>query len=337
MFSLRKHINRIDDLESLFRESLASLRAVVESVAEHAPRATRELLEEHRKHLKKLSGELTSAPSCEVLTGARDRLDQELKLYGKKVDQHIRRQERDAKEIMAIVAMMAESMASREKKYGVRFRGIARNLNLLATATDLAEIRRKLGEQVAQMDQYVDDMQRDTQDAVARLQQEMPKRGLGPCAEEGSDAVTSLLGRKEAQALIEARTKIGLRFCVAHFFLRRFPEIGETWGPGAAEAVLREFARRLLELFRSSDVVCRWGEDEFVAIADARLPELAGRAAEMEKRLSGTYLVVVRGERLQIQVACGLGIAEHIPPETADQMLARVQDQMGRLRMTSSA
>ena len=48
--------------------------------------------------------------------------------------------------------------------------------------------------------------------------------------------------------------------------LDRFKPVNDTYGHEAGDAVLKEVARRLLQLLRQSDLVCRQGGDEFVIL-----------------------------------------------------------------------
>ncbi len=66
--------------------------------------------------------------------------------------------------------------------------------------------------------------------------------------------------------------------------LDHFKKINDQHGHAAGDAVLVQFADRLREVFRGSDIVVRWGGEEFLALARGsprdRAGELAGRVLE---------------------------------------------------------
>jgi GGDEF domain-containing protein len=87
------------------------------------------------------------------------------------------------------------------------------------------------------------------------------------------DPLTGLYNRRffdESLAQnIETARRYNRGLCLVLFDLDRFKEVNDTLGHEAGDAVLKTFARLLLETARKADIVCRIGGDEFAAI----LPE----------------------------------------------------------------
>jgi GGDEF domain-containing protein len=325
--SLHRFMNQIDDLETRFSEALASYKAALDSLAEHAPAALKALLEDFRKELRKLRTGLGSTPNGAALTDVRKDLDGALKAYGRAVEQHTRRHEEEAKQVMAMLAVMAESIAGQEKQYNVRFRGIAKKLRLLITSQDLSEIRQKLSAEVSQLEKYVEDMSRDTQAALERVQTELATVRRRPEAADrwanlAVDPVTSLPGRAQGQVAIDTRMRSHTRFCVGRFVVLGFANIRERHGREPSDGVAQAFASRLRAQFREQDIICRWDEDEFVVIVDCQLPELAGRVTEIERALSGLY------DGVGIAASCAGGAIEPFRGESSAQMLDRLRQAM---------
>ena len=84
-----------------------------------------------------------------------------------------------------------------------------------------------------------------------------------------------------------------------------FKHINDTWGHGAGDAVLKEVAASLRTILRETDMIVRWGGEEFLAFLPAvpreRLDEVARRL------LTGiaAHAVEYQGHRLSVKVSIG--------------------------------
>ena len=119
-----------------------------------------------------------------------------------------------------------------------------------------------------------------------------------------------------------------------------FKEINDTCGHAAGDAALMQTARILVDAVRGSDVVCRYGGDEFLVLT----PEtnLEGVAALGEKiRLTAASRLFGDGERV-FELTLSIGAAELLPDESSHEMLARADTalynakQAGRNRIASA-
>lgn len=316
------------DLLTLLEAALRSYAATLESLAAHGPDTPKSLKDDYGHHFRKIREELVhSAPNERLLEDTHKRADAQLRGYGKALEKHVRQHEKDAKEVMTLVASMAESIASQEKQYNVRFKGIAKKLRLLTTAHDIGEIRRRLAEEVGQLEKYAEDMTRDTRVALDRVNTDLlaicARHNPSPWLDREADPLTRLPGRPEALDVMENRQRIQATFCVARFSIARYARLSEQYRNGAAAAVVAEFASRLRAAIPEA-VVCRWSESEFIAIADCRLPELAARVSELEAILTGEYAVPGLGRPLAVE--CLSGAIQPFRGESVDQMMARLEE-----------
>jgi diguanylate cyclase (GGDEF)-like protein/PAS domain S-box-containing protein len=125
------------------------------------------------------------------------------------------------------------------------------------------------------------------------------------------DSLTSLSNRRSYEERLEESIKRARRsgLGLALFFLDidHFKRINDTLGHAAGDAVLSEFARRLQESVRATDVACRLAGDEFTIIAEGlRSPAEAELIAR--KVLGAFASPVAAGDQL-IQVGTSIGIA----------------------------
>lgn len=104
--------------------------------------------------------------------------------------------------------------------------------------------------------------------------------------------------------------------------------INERFGYAAGDETLRAVADALRETTRSSDLVARFGVDEFaVLLVDAG----PGEAGRLVPRVSEKLLELTARRGLAVPLQCRVGSAfREVPPENADELLAEVEEDMRR-------
>jgi diguanylate cyclase (GGDEF)-like protein len=96
-------------------------------------------------------------------------------------------------------------------------------------------------------------------------------------------------------------------------------QINETFGRPAGDDLLREIAGELREGLRTSDILFRYGGDEFAMI----LPDTNVATAYLagERLRAAIAAVQVQGQTISASV----GIADHSPGRTAEELIARAE------------
>lgn len=137
--------------------------------------------------------------------------------------------------------------------------------------------------------------------------------------------------------------RMGKTVVVAMVDIDHFKLLNDTYGHTAADAVLREWSELLKVKFRGSDIVCRYGGEEFVII----LPDISPDDARqrLEQLRSDLARMVVREEGHLIQsVTVSIGVA-YFPVhgrnsqsllQAADHAMYRAKE-MGRNRIEVAA
>ena len=139
------------------------------------------------------------------------------------------------------------------------------------------------------------------------------------------DELTGLLNRRRMQELLEQELlraqRSGRGFCLALLDLDHFKRINDGHGHSAGDAVLRAFAPAALGAIRASDVLARWGGEEFVLLlTETELPAARGGAERLREQVAA--LSVPLGER-RIGVTVSIGLTAHRPGESLAQLLER--------------
>src|SRR5919112_2537842 len=140
-----------------------------------------------------------------------------------------------------------------------------------------------------------------------------------------TDALTGLLNRYGLQRALQRELSDARRYARALSCLLLdidfFKSVNDTHGHAAGDAALMQAARVLTESVRGSDVVCRYGGEEFLVLA----PETDARGAHSlaEKiRLAVSSRLFGDGGRA-FALTLSAGVAELRPGESGNDMIAR--------------
>ena len=130
--------------------------------------------------------------------------------------------------------------------------------------------------------------------------------------------------------------------CVLLFDIDHFKAVNDTYGHGAGDEVLRDFADRLRQGVRGIDLVARYGGEEFVLV----MPETdASFAASVAERLRSDVEKVRFRTRAgaRIPVTVSIGLAEWQHADSAEALIGRADEALyrakraGRNRVVASA
>ena len=144
-----------------------------------------------------------------------------------------------------------------------------------------------------------------------------------------TDTLTGIANRRRfdeqlAQAMARAQAAQAT-MALAYLDIDRFKAINDSLGHQAGDAVLKEFAQRLLRSVRASDLVARLAGDEFVIIFEG-----VRSAAEM-RQIGAKIVAAVRLPFVlaggPLSVTTSIGIAIHREGELTPEQLLNLADQ----------
>ena len=132
------------------------------------------------------------------------------------------------------------------------------------------------------------------------------------------------------QTLKEARRK-KMIFSVILFDIDDFKQVNDHFGHLSGDEVLKNIATLTIGCIRESDMLCRWGGEEFlVLLKDCDLTNALDMAEKIRKTVKDTT-ISYKGEVIQTTVS--LGVAQYRPTDEQDILLSRVDDALYRAKM----
>jgi diguanylate cyclase (GGDEF)-like protein/hemerythrin-like metal-binding protein len=141
------------------------------------------------------------------------------------------------------------------------------------------------------------------------------------------DSLTGLWNRRFYDATLPSEVarseRYGQPISLLVIDVDRFKSINDTWGHAVGDLALQSVARILSQRCRSSDVVMRWGGDEFAVLATfCSWRNAAALAQDLCKRVEAAELAPGVGTTLSI------GVAQYIPGQSTKTWFDRVDAQL---------
>ncbi len=141
-----------------------------------------------------------------------------------------------------------------------------------------------------------------------------------------TDTLTGLFNRRhffyQAEALVVRAQRYGSPLSAVMIDLDHFKEINDTFGHSAGDHVLREVARALSAALRKSDLIGRYGGEEFcVLLPEIDLEEGRAAAERLRQEVFNLQIPTLKGTA---SITASLGVASlNLHGETLDQLLQR--------------
>ena len=318
-------------LEQLLDTAMDSYRAALVAMGKCGVQACPPLGEDLQQALWNLHQRLSSDASPLVLSETEQRVGQELQQFGKRASDYYKQKANDVREIMTIIARMAQAVTDRDQRYVNHFNELSEQLHAIADLEDLTNIRKSIGQQAIELKSSINRMAQDGQQTVAQLRSELSEyqSRLEEAEKLASvDTLTGLHNRLRVERQIQLRVEQAQPFCVIVFDLNGFKQINDLHGHLAGDEVLKQFATELRSFFRSTDAVGRWGGDEFMVVMDGGLNEAKSRIDKIREWVYGDYTFQVEGKSRQVSVSAAVGMAAWKLGETAKQVFGRADAAM---------
>jgi len=114
--------------------------------------------------------------------------------------------------------------------------------------------------------------------------------------------------------------------------------VNDRYGHAQGDLLLKSVAREVKNLVRASDVVCRWGGDEFVVLLrNTALAHAEERAAAIQKYAFGEFLLNLGERKIRVRVSASVGAAQYRQGESAFDFFERADQLMYEMKSRDRA
>jgi diguanylate cyclase (GGDEF)-like protein len=148
------------------------------------------------------------------------------------------------------------------------------------------------------------------------------------------DTLTGLLNRNAFDVILDQTIRESRRndidISIIWFDIDHFKRVNDTYGHMAGDAMLKLISQRCVENLRESDIICRWGGEEFIILLkECGLDNAFAMSEELRVIVSGSTL---QYEGNEISVSTSLGVAHYSTQEKKTEFLTRADKAMYRAK-----
>lgn len=146
-----------------------------------------------------------------------------------------------------------------------------------------------------------------------------------------TDSLTGIFNRRKFNEILQDEINRCQRYhrplALIIFDIDLFKQINDTYGHQVGDAVLRDLAQTVRANIRGTNILARWGGEEFMVVAPETNIAAAGCLAEKIRRLVDGHTFADAGN-----VTISLGVTAYAPPDTPDSMMMRVDNALYRAK-----
>ena len=286
---------------------------------------------ELKQQLDDLNRNLCVDANCETLVATDRKVQEQLQGWGRRTARHYQQKSDEVKELLIVMAHMAESVGARDQRCAGQINEVTARLTAIVSLDNLTEIRSSIERSAAELKTSIERMTTEGRAAIDRLREQvLTYRTKLEEAEEiaSRDALTGLRNRLCVESLIERQIGAGVTFCVAIVDIDGFKRVNDEHGHLTGDELLKQFAAELVSACRSTDVIGRWGGDEFIIVLECGFPEANAQIKRLSNWVCGNYTIPGNPSTQKLRVDASIGLAEHISDEAMKDLLARADAAM---------
>ena len=279
-----------------------------------------------RRNLERATEPLEKEPTPALIQETKAQVEQHLQLWGEQTAKYLGQRMGDVKEILLTLGRVSESIAERDRHYGTQFGEFTKHFQSLANLDDLPQLRAAVIRGATELRSCVTKMEVDSRESMAALRTKVSvyQEKLEEAERRASrDPLTGLDNRQSVEEKVQQRIEGGINFCVFILDLNNFKEVNDGYGHEAGDDILRQFSTELRSVTRSTDIVGRWGGDEFIVVFSGSLVEAELWIKRARQWVFGAYKCKGVREGAPANVTAAIGVAQRQPGETLKEVVAR--------------
>ena len=330
MISIRKQIEEADHFSARFEALRHSHLALTSALPDAGKAADPDLAAQVKLLLDQAALAVLYEASAKQLEEAGTIAVNQLRTIARANTTAIEERDASLKEVAATFADCIKGFKGYGERHNAHLEGIAVEFESLSRLNDVNELRHRLHDHVVKLRVSVESMRRESQEAIRHFESQIVsfQQRLETARRESKfDRLTGLGNRREAEEQLRQVDSRKPPVCVLVFDIQGFREINRKNGAPFGDKVLQALAHTLVECFPEKDSLFRWGADEFLVIAEGRLPARLEASKLLCRRFATDSQYSVNGvKRVTANVASGG--TEYHQGDSVDELYRRARQNL---------
>ena len=190
----------------------------------------------------------------------------------------------EVKDLLLVMALTAESLGQKDERYARKFDSVTARLDTIASLDDITTMRASIEESARDLRSSLVQLTAENKAVIDHLHAEvLTYQAKLEKAEYAAsvDALTGLGSRVWIEGRILERIESGSVFTILIINIEGFQDVNQDHGSLTGDFLLKEFGRELRSFCRFSDLVARWGGDQFIVVIDGPGSHARAQAARL--------------------------------------------------------
>jgi diguanylate cyclase len=251
--------------------------------------------------------------------------------FYEKVQAHVAERETEFTEIVRVVEQLVAAVAGDAGRLDEQLAGSSERLTRIVQIDDLRVLKRRLSLELTTLQRVIDDQRQQHEQQRQQLTGEVDRlqRRLVRAREEALvDGLTRIPNRARFDRALRrwlAQHRVsGQPFAVAIVDVDDFKAVNDACGHPEGDRVLCEVAALLSSQVRSTDLVARYGGDEFaVLVAGIDIAQVETRLSGALARLADLRVTATLADREPRTVRASAGITAWTVQDSAADLISR--------------
>ena len=314
---------------------LSAYRSCLREIADSGLNACPGLGPELGRGLERVLDLLGSTPTSNSIETSEEAARVLLREWGKNAARHFDQKAAEVKDLLLVMSRTAESLGSKDDQYTRQLDAVTTQLESIANLDDVTRIRASIESSAQQLKKSIARMTADGKAVINHLRVEVSTYQAKLDKAEhlaSSDPLTGLGTRRWVEMRIQQRIEQESRFSIVLIDLNDFHRVVSDYGNLVGDLLLKEFARELRSSCRFTDIVGRWGGEEFIMVLDNAGPELRSQVSRLQSWISKPYHVPGKTGYVNVRLDASIGVAEYQAGEYLMDLLERADSELCRQR-----
>jgi diguanylate cyclase (GGDEF)-like protein len=295
---------------------------------------------ELKRAIVRIDAMIGEHPDAVEVAEAKKAVSDLLQGWGKKAAQHYSQKAREVKDLLLVMARTAESLGHKDERYAHQFDLVTSKLDTVASLDDITVIRTSVEESARDLRRSLVRLSAESKAVIDHLRAEvLTYQAKLEKAEYAAscDALTGLGSRMWIEGRIQERIEAGSMFTLLMINIEGFQRVNQVYGNLTGDLFLKEFAGELRSSCRFSDLVARWGSDQFIVVLDCARSDARAQATRLLAWICKSYHVPGKTGYVNVHLDASLGLAEYCEGDTLQYILERASVELCAQRKTVQA